>query len=104
MNTDHLHDYFETTDLSCRAVERWSGGLAHPARLAYRERLVCWMTRILGGAGDMPAYCEGGSPRLGSVADLLGIPALADPLASVATVRQALGDALQSTQALPHGN
>lgn len=104
MNTDHLQEYFETTDLSCRAVERRSGGLAHPARLAYRERLVCWMTRILGGAGEMPAYCEAGSPRLGSVADLLGIPALADPLASVATVRQALGDALQSTQALPHGD
>lgn len=87
-------------DSSGHPPERWGTSQASPARLAYRGRIRCWVLRILSGAGDMPAHCETGSPRWGIVADLLEMPALADPMASVREVQEAIQQAVQSANAL----
>ncbi len=83
-----------------RVRESWTGLDAPPARLAYRGRLVCWILRILRGAGGMPIYCEPGSPRLGVLADLLNVPLLADPAGRVQDVQQALQNVFETTESL----
>lgn len=89
---DLLHVGEETND-GARMPENWTGQSATPARLAYRARINCWVLRILSGAGDMPAYCEAGSARLAAVAELIGVPSLADTQASSQDIQRLIADA-----------
>ena len=79
----------------------WSGPLADPLRVAYRERMVCWILRIYTGAHGMPAYTGNGDVNLRSVARLLEVPVLADPQASSHQVREALQAAAHKAQVCP---
>ena len=99
MSTHDLMEDHGLLEEQAMLREAWSGPHATPARLAYRARLNCWMLRILLGANGMPAYCEPGSPRLGVIADVLNIRALADPGCTVQQVQLALQGAMVATQA-----
>lgn len=84
---------YNLTETQHQVQQDYSEPNATPTRLAYRARLGCWILRILTGQGGMPRYCEPGHPRMGMVADLLDIPALADVGCDVHTVQQALAKA-----------
>jgi transitional endoplasmic reticulum ATPase len=97
-----IKDFLDDSDLgrtTTRHNQAWSGPTATPARLAYRGRLTCWILRILCGHGGMPLYCEPGHPRMGVVADVLHIPALADIGCKVADVQTALLNAFDVAHA-----
>jgi SpoVK/Ycf46/Vps4 family AAA+-type ATPase len=97
-----IKDFLDDSDLSrtnTRINQAWNGPHATPARLAYRGRLTCWILRILCGHGGMPLYCEPGHPRMGVVADVLHIPALADIGSKVAQVQNALDAAFDVAHA-----
>jgi hypothetical protein len=79
MSLEELFDRDEIIRDSSRLRESWTGANINPARSAYRARLKIWTLRVLGGGAGMPAYCEGGQTRLSLVADLLEMPALANP-------------------------
>ena len=93
MSIKYFLDDNDLSRTSTRLNQAWSGTHATPARLAYRARLNCWILRILCGHSGMPLYCEPGHPRMGVVADVLHIPALADIGCKVVEVQKALGDA-----------
>lgn len=90
MTSTNIFDSLDSNETSRCAQHLWAGPLATPVRTAYRERLTCWVLRILLGESGMPAYFEAGHPRLGPVADLLGAPALADPQAQAPDIRNQL--------------
>ncbi|MBK9573685.1 MAG: hypothetical protein IPO43_13640 [Rhodoferax sp.] len=80
---------------STPAAEYWRDQPGNQARLAYRDRLACWLLRILGSAGVMPTCADTSPPRHAAFAELLGVPELADPTASPLAVSQAVSAALQ---------
>lgn len=88
MHNEDLYDLFEQ-DSSDIDVENWTGLLADPARVAYRERMCCWILRIYTGVDGMPPYSNVGHLRHSVTAQLLGVPELAMQL-PVEEVRQAL--------------
>lgn len=77
------------------AAEYWRDQPGNQSRLAYRERLACWLLRILGSAGVMPTGADTSPPRRAAFAELLAVPELADPAASPLAVSQAIATALQ---------
>lgn len=89
MLNEDLYDFFDS-DSSDIGVQNWSGPLADPARVAYRERLCCWILRIYTGVDGMPSYSEIGHLRHSATAQLLGVPELAQTQASADEVRLAL--------------
>ena len=97
-----IKDFLDDNDLSrtnTRLSPAWSGPDTTPARMAYRARLNCWILRILCGHGGMPLYCEPGASRMGVVADVLHIPALADIGSKVVEVQNALAAAFEVAHA-----
>jgi SpoVK/Ycf46/Vps4 family AAA+-type ATPase len=99
MTIQEIRDDFNLGPIHPQGAQAWSGPNATPARLAYRARMRCWVLRILRGSGGMPVYCEPGSSRMGVVADLLEIPALADIASRVQAVQAALQEALEAAHA-----
>ncbi len=95
MSLKQLFDRDEPILDSSRLRESWTGANINPARSAYRARLRIWTLRILGGGAGLPTYCEVGHPRLSLLADLLEMPALADPASSVSEVQCAIKAALK---------
>jgi transitional endoplasmic reticulum ATPase len=95
MSLEQLFDRDEIVRDSSRLRESWTGANINPARSAYRARLRVWTLRILGGGAGLPAYCEAGHPRLSLLADLLELPALADPSAGVSEVQCVIKAALK---------
>ncbi|MDP2369502.1 AAA family ATPase [Rhodoferax sp.] len=80
---------------STPAAEYWRDQPGNQARLAYRDRLACWLLRILGSAGVMPTSADTSPPHHAAFAELLSVPELADPTASPLAVSQAVSAALQ---------
>lgn len=70
------------------------------AQTAYRDRLVIWTLRVLSGAGGMPVYRQAGLTSQGALAELLGVPELADVAASSLAVSQAIAAAVLRLGAL----
>jgi SpoVK/Ycf46/Vps4 family AAA+-type ATPase len=96
-----MQEFLDNDDLERTRMEQaWSGPNATPARLAYRGRMACWILRILQGNAGMPVFCEPGAPRMGLVADVLKVPALADPACRMQDVQKALAAAFDLAQAL----
>lgn len=77
------------------SIERWPTPSGHPAHQAYRPRLARWILRIYAGSAVMPIPADSAPPRNPALADLLGVPELADASASAAAVSQAISAALQ---------
>ncbi len=69
------HDFHEHGD----SADHWGGISNRTARSAYRMRMLSWILRIYCGVGGMQAYWEGGGLNQRPIADVLGLPELADP-------------------------
>jgi len=91
-----LTDFFEKRELlddEGTHQNHWSGPRTTPVRIAYRERLTCWILRVLLGENDMPAYQDTGNPRLAPVAELLNAPSLANPAVGATEIQNQLAAA-----------
>ena len=68
------HDFHEHGD----SADHWGGISNRSARSAYRMRMLSWILRIYCGFGGMQAFGEAGGLNQRPVADVLGLPELAD--------------------------
>lgn len=96
-----IREFMDNNDLGRTGTRLHQAGSGHPAlaALAYRGRMSCWILRILCGHAGMPVYCEPGAARMGVVAGVLGIAALADASCSVSEVQNALAAAFDLAHA-----
>jgi transitional endoplasmic reticulum ATPase len=68
------HDFHEHGD----SADHWGGISNRSARSAYRMRMLSWILRIYCGCGGMPAFGESSGLSQRPVADVLGLPEMAD--------------------------
>lgn len=77
------HDFHEHGG----SADHWGGISNRSARSAYRMRMLSWILRIYCGYGGMQAYGEAGGLNQRPVADVLGLPELADSTCSAEVLK-----------------